>query len=199
MFDDQAQVPDTASLVDEVGAAGRAPRNQRVVRAHVDRWRYSMLDELASESGVRPEQLAGIWLRERIDQEAGSRALARLADELSEMRAFLARPGPADRSSAGARTDGGGRDRRRTRGRRHAESARESLHGEIVTVLAQHGQPMTAAEIARAIRERGHYRPPRSGNPISGAAVSRRIANPYYRSLFERRGRQVRLAADADG
>jgi len=199
MFDDQAQVPDTASLEDEVGAAGRTRGNQRVVRVHVERWRYSVLDELAAENGVRPEQLAGMWLRERIDQQAGTRALARLADQLGEMRAILARRGPTDRGSDAAQARVDGRNRRRPRGRRRVEAARESLHSEIVTVLEQHGQSMTAAEIARAIRERGHYRPPRSGNPISGAAVSRRIANPYYRSLFERRGRQVRLAADADG
>jgi hypothetical protein len=76
---------------------------------------------------------------------------------------------------------------------RAAASTRESLHSEIVAVLRDRGEPLSAAEIAQAIRSRGRYHPPRSGS-ITGAAVSRRIANPYYKTLFERSGRRVTLA-----
>jgi hypothetical protein len=170
MFDDQAQGPNTA-----------VHNSHRVVRVHLDRHRHQLLAELAADSGVRSEQLAAIWLRDRLDQIASTMLLARAADEMREMRELI-----------GGHSDGPSR-----RGPR-AGRRRESLHNEIVTVLEQRGQPMTAAEIAAAIRQRGHYKSPRSANPISGAAVSRRIANPYYRSLFERRGRHVRLAADVD-
>jgi hypothetical protein len=72
--------------------------------------------------------------------------------------------------------------------------ANGSLHDEIVDVLSRNGGPMTAAEIAREIRQRGEYRAPRSGQPITGTAVSRRVANPVYKSLFERDGRRLTLA-----
>lgn len=170
MFDDQAQGPNTARH-----------NSQRVVRVHLDRRRHRLLAELAAESDVRSEQLAAIWLRDRLDHIASATLLARAADEMREMREII-----------GARSDG------RPGKAARAGRRRESLHNEIVAVLEQGGQPMTAAEIAAAIRRRGHYKSPRSANPISGAAVSRRIANPYYRSLFERRGRHVRLAADVD-
>ena len=162
---------------------------RRVVRVGLDEHRYRRLEALADEVEVTVEQLAAVWLRDRIDQAAGTVDLDRVADELAEIRAGLTRL-----VAASGRGRAGGRGRRADGA--DPSERRGSLHSEIVTVLAQRGEPMTAAEIADAIRQRDEYRAPRSGHPITGAAVSRRIANPYSRSLFERRGRQVGLAQD---
>jgi len=195
MLDDQAQDPETISPEGDRTASDRPRGRNRVLRIPLSGPRHRLLRELAAEVDVRPEQLAAIWLRERIDQHAGATALARAVDELADIRALL--PRATGSGQAEGAVGGSSRSRGATArgGRRRADKPRDSLHNEIIAVLTQQGQPMTAAEIAGAIRERGQYTAPRSGNPISGAHVSRRIANPYYRSLFERHGRQVRLAS----
>jgi chemotaxis protein histidine kinase CheA len=76
------------------------------------------------------------------------------------------------------------------RARRNAVSAapaaeRVALHDEMIEVLRERG-PMTAAELAGAIGERGRYAPPRSGKPLDAAMVSQRVSNPTYRSRFVR-------------
>jgi hypothetical protein len=178
MFKDQAGLPS-------------APESKRVVRIRLDGRRYRLLQRLAAEIEITADQLAALWLRDRIDEAAGAGELLRVADELAEIRDSLAQlaAGDGNRRLGARRPD-------RPAGTRTAATQRRrgSLHNEIVTVLQQRGEPMTAAEIADAIRQRDNYRAPRSGHPITGAAVSRRIANPYYRSLFERRGRSVGLA-----
>lgn len=144
-------------------------RRRRTVRIQLDPTRHSLLEALAAEADVNGEQLAGIWLRERLDAAAGIRSLVALGDTHGQ-------PG-ADRPATG-----------------HEPGRRTSLHGAIVEVLEEHGGPMTAAEIAESIRSGGAYRSPRSAQPITGAAISRRVANPYYRDLFERDGRHLDLA-----
>lgn len=187
MPDDLFGVPASSSLESDRRPA--TTRSRRIVRMALDQRRYRRLERLAAEVDATVDQLAAVWLRDRIDQMAATSELMRVADELGEVRAGLVR-------LAAARSRP--RERARTGHTEHGAlpGRRGSLHGEIVTVLEQRGEPMTAAEIADAIRQRDAYRAPRSGHPITGAAVSRRIANPYYRSLFERRGRQVGLAQD---
>ena len=60
-------------------------------------------------------------------------------------------------------------------------------------VLSERG-PMTAAELAGAIVERGRYTPPRSGKPLDAAMVSQRVSNPTYRSRFTRNEGRIGLA-----
>jgi hypothetical protein len=156
------------------------------VRVGIDARRYQLLERIAADLEATVEQVAALWLQDRIDSAVGATELARVANELSEIRHSL-----ADLAARSRR----GNNRTARAGSSSATAGRRgSLHTEIVTVLEQRGEPMTAAEIADAIRKRDAYRAPRSGHPITGAAVSRRVANPYYRSLFERRGRRVGLA-----
>jgi len=68
------------------------------------------------------------------------------------------------------------------------------LHEEIAAVLAERG-PLTAAELATAVTERGIYAPPRSGKPLDATAVSVRVSNPRYRSRFTRAEGKIGLAS----
>lgn len=70
---------------------------------------------------------------------------------------------------------------------------RVALHDEMIEVLRERG-PMTAAELASAIVERGRYAPPRSGKPLDAAMVSQRVSNPTYRSRFVRADGRIALA-----
>jgi hypothetical protein len=67
------------------------------------------------------------------------------------------------------------------------------LHEEIASVLSATGGPMSAREIADAIRNRGRYRG-RSTKPVSAALVSKRVSNPNYRVLFTRDKHKISLA-----
>ena len=112
---------------------------------------------------------------------------------------------PGDIATIHGRGDGPGRGR----GRRHrppprparASAARRprqagrphvALHDEMIAVLRP--RPMTAAELAGAIVERGRYAPPRSGKPLDAAMVSQRVSNPTYRSRFTRHEGRIGLA-----
>lgn len=74
-----------------------------------------------------------------------------------------------------------------------APSERVALHDEMIAVLREHG-PMSAAELAGAITERGRYTPPRSGRALDAAMVSQRVSNPTYRSRFTRSEGRIGLA-----
>lgn len=87
------------------------------------------------------------------------------------------------------------------RTRRNAVSAapspsRVALHDEMIEVLRERG-PMTAAELAGAIAERGRYAPPRSGKALDAAMVSQRVSNPTYRGRFTRNEGRIGLAEEA--
>lgn len=182
--------------------------------------RLRELQRLAREAGLRPGQLAQRWVEERLagiasgsrvdggvpraadadgtapqtpsTTEATTAELAqlsgqltvqaeridRLAEQIAALSAAAATPAATPERAVGAREGG-----RRAR-----------LHEEIVTVLREHGSPMSAGEIAQAIRERGLYRAPRSDEQVNGAMVSGRVSNPHYRSLFTRQGRRIGLA-----
>jgi len=74
-------------------------------------------------------------------------------------------------------------------------ATRIALHDEIAAVIAERG-PLTAAELASVIVERGRYQPPRSAKPLDAAAVNARVSNPTYRARFLRRERKIGLAAE---
>lgn len=67
------------------------------------------------------------------------------------------------------------------------------LHEEIAAVIAERG-PMSAADLATAVSERGIYAPPRSGKPLDATAVSVRVSNPRYRARFTRSDGKIGLA-----
>lgn len=73
-------------------------------------------------------------------------------------------------------------------------SARVPLHDEIIAVVGE-GGPMTAAQIAQAVVERGRYSAPRSGKPLDAAMVNGRVSNPTYRSRFHRQNGKIGLAS----
>jgi chemotaxis protein histidine kinase CheA len=71
---------------------------------------------------------------------------------------------------------------------------RIGLHEEIAAIIAERG-PLTAAEIAAAVVERGRYAPPRSSRPIDASIVNSRVSNPVYRARFTRSDGRIGLAA----
>ncbi len=91
-------------------------------------------------------------------------------------------PAPKRRRAAASRA-------KKTRGKNPAVP----LHEEIAAVLAESG-PLTAAELATAVTERGNYAPPRSSKPLDATAVSVRVSNPRYRSRFTRAEGKIGLA-----
>jgi len=73
-------------------------------------------------------------------------------------------------------------------------AAKVALHDEISAVIGERG-PMSAAELAAVITERGLYQQPRSARPLDAATVNARVSNPRYRPQFVRREGKVGLAA----
>ncbi len=57
----------------------------------------------------------------------------------------------------------------------------------MIAVIRERG-PLSAADLAAAVVERGRYAPPRSKKPLDAAMVSQRVSNPTYRKLFTRAG-----------
>jgi hypothetical protein len=70
------------------------------------------------------------------------------------------------------------------------------LHEEIAAIIGERG-PLTAAEIATAVVERGRYTAPRSSRPLDATTVSSRVSNPAYRARFRREGGRIALAESA--
>ena len=159
--------------------------------------RLRELQRLARDEGLRPGQLAQRWVEERLaggapaSDTAGPSPAAvdpGLADRVDtllarvdELEAQVAKLQAGRQASPAPREGGHGR--------------RARLHEEIVSVLQASAEPMSAGEIAQAIRERGQFRAPRSNEEVNGAMVSGRVSNPHYRALFVREGRKIGLAA----
>ncbi len=156
----------------------------------LDPRRVSALKHLAGEAGMRPGDLVRQWVEERIDAArvgadvptGTGESLMRRIDELSaritalETSAGTVAPQPRPRTTVEAPT-----------------GERVALHDEMIAVLTERG-PMSAAELAGAVTERGRYSPPRSGKPIDAAMVSQRVSNPTYRSRFVRNEGRIGLA-----
>jgi hypothetical protein len=187
----------------------------------LDPRRLSALKLLAAEAGVRPGELVTSWVEERIDAARAGKSVAAAAapaalaelskrvDELARRLDELAGGGiSATNGSAPAAEPAAAEApaRRRpgrprtpvapTEGASRAEPAaapRVPLHEEIAAVIGERG-PMTAAEIAGAIVERGRYRAPRSAKPLDAATVNSRVSNPAYRARFQRDGHRIGLA-----
>lgn len=69
-----------------------------------------------------------------------------------------------------------------------------TLHEEIAVVLTAHDNRwMTAEEIAHAVNDRGRFRTI-YGGPAAAKHVRARVADRFYRHLFERDGNGIRLA-----
>jgi hypothetical protein len=79
--------------------------------------------------------------------------------------------------------------------RRAPAQRRVALHDEIIAVIRERG-PLTAAELAAAVKERGRYYAPRSAHPLDAAIVNSRVSNPVYRSRFRRHEGRIGLAEE---
>lgn len=75
-----------------------------------------------------------------------------------------------------------------------APRAGPRLHEEIISILEEHGGPMSARDIAEQVRSRGRYRPPRRSTPVDSGQISARVSNPTYRDRFVRREGGIWLA-----
>lgn len=177
----------------------------------LDPRRLGALKQLAAESGMRPGELVLRWVEERLDtaRGGGQGQAARdaagpasgLASRIDDLTSRVARleaaaheqeshaPAPDEPPAAADQPDASTRKRRSTNGDR----PRVALHDEIIAVVAERG-PMTPAELASAITERGRYVPPRSGKALDATTVSARVSNPTYRARFKRRDGRIELA-----
>lgn len=179
----------------------------------LDPRRLGTLKHLAGEAGVRPGDLVRQWVEERIDAIRGGGGadvggapadLVARIDELAMRVAALestSAPGMGDGPSADeaetAEQTAAAEPAARRRGRNVVSAAprgpRVALHDEMIDVLRERG-PMSAADLARAVAERGRYAPPRSGKPLDAAMVSQRVSNPTYRARFTRAEGRIGLA-----
>ena len=188
----------------------------------LDPRRLNTLKTLAGEAGLRPGELVLRWVEERIDGERrGERgapptaAVGISAGEVSDLRgrleALAARVAALEANGTATDTAaadeaavvvtprrGPGRPRKAEETSRAARAARRAgphigLHDEIIAVITERG-PLTAAELAAAISDRGRYAPPRSGRALDAATVNSRISNPAYRRLFRRQDGRIGLA-----
>lgn len=169
----------------------------------LDPRRVNALKHLAGEAGMRPGDLVRQWVEERIDStRAGAdvptgtgESLTTRIDELSaRITALETSGGGAAPQPEPALRDEQPQSSKRTRTTVAAPAGeRVALHEEMIAVLTERG-PMSAAELAGAVTERGRYAPPRSGKPIDAAMVSQRVSNPTYRSRFVRNEGRIGLA-----
>ena len=181
----------------------------------LDPRRLGVLKRLAADADVRPGDLVLLWVTERLDAERTGAAVpsslvAELTRRLDELTARI----QALEASRGAQTTAApstvaemvpvevegfatAAPPKRKRGTKVSAAPawpRIALHDEMIAVLTDRGSPMTAAELAEAIVERGRYAPPRSGKPLDAAMVSQRVSNPTYRSRFTRNEGRIGLA-----
>ena len=186
----------------------------------LDPRRLGTLKQLAAEAGVRPGDLVRQWVEERIDAARGAARpeapgtdrilglIAALEARLAALEAAsgsAAPPPRAEPESDASRPAGEApvtisepEAEAPTPARRKRVSATPSgekvaLHDEMIAVLRERG-PLTAAELAAAVLERGRYAPPRSTKPLDAAMVSQRVSNPTYRSRFTRAEGRIGLA-----
>lgn len=183
----------------------------------LDPRRVGTLKQLAAEAGVRPGDLVRQWVEERIDaSRAGARPASgadtdRILGLIAALEARLAAleaasgapaaveskpesaPAPAEAEAEPAPGPKPERTTRRKRASAAPSDGHVGLHDEMIAVLKERG-PMTAAELAAVVAERGRYAPPRSKKPLDAAMVSQRVSNPTYRSRFTRADGKIGLA-----
>jgi TolA-binding protein len=173
----------------------------------LDPRRLGTLKRLAADADTRPGDLVRQWIEERIDASRAGADGTTLDDRLKQLErriAALESAEPVEKQEQTAeqeqpaeqeQTAADEAPKRRARARVSAAPSgpRVALHDEMIAVLAERG-PMTAAELAAAVAERGRYTPPRSGKPLDAAMVSQRVSNPTYRPRFTRDGGRIGLA-----
>jgi hypothetical protein len=187
----------------------------------LDPRRVNALKHLAGEAGVRPGDLVRQWVEERIDAQRtgaapapGGTAGGGLAEQLAALVARVealeargtAKTKPAaepvaaapDPEPAAEMATDEAPPKRRAKRVSASPGERVALHEEMIAVLAERG-PLSAAELASAVAERGRYAPPRSGKPIDAAMVSQRVSNPTYRARFTRNEGRIGLAESPEG
>ncbi|MCA1570007.1 MAG: hypothetical protein LC798_06720 [Chloroflexi bacterium] len=192
----------------------------------LDPRRVNALKHLAGEAGVRPGDLVRQWVEERIDGArrgtAAAPSAAPLQDVLARLEELAARvaalestsgsgaPQPAAADDPDGPTEQAAEAERVTEpaqmGDAHPGAAkrvsaapkaeRVALHDEMIAAIREHG-PMSAADLAKAVVDRGRYAVPRSGKPIDAKTVSQRVSNPTYRSRFVRREGRIGLAEES--
>jgi hypothetical protein len=170
----------------------------------VTRWVEERLDAARSGDAAPPPAAAapGVVADLRARLEKVERRLDALsARAVTSADAGKASPVPADDGPAAAEAPA---PKRRGRPPKNAAAAtatrkaasaraRVPLHEEIAAVIGERG-PLSAADLATAILERGRYAPPRSSKPLDAATVNSRVSNPAYRSRFIRRDGRIDLA-----
>jgi hypothetical protein len=178
----------------------------------LDPRRLGILKRLAAEAGVRPGDLVRQWTEERLDGERTGTGGPSLADQVAELvrrveslesgsaivaprTEAVAEPAPSDAPASEAELEPAVKPIRRKNASKVSAIPRErvALHDEMIAVLADRG-PMSAADLAAAVAERGRYSPPRSGKPLDAAMISQRVSNPTYRSRFTRAEGRIGLA-----
>ena len=188
----------------------------------LDPRRLGTLKQLAAEAGTRPGELVRIWVEERVDAERrgdvpvgpGGGLALRIEELAARVAALEARGGGVPQAAAAMVEDHDAAapepsaepqpvpearspSKRRPRSASAAPSTpRVGLHDEMIAVIAERG-PMSAADLAQAISERGRYMPPRSGKPLDAAMVSQRVSNPVYRWRFRRADGRIGLAEES--
>jgi hypothetical protein len=175
--------------------------NQRSIVLHLDSHRFTRLEALALAADLPVGHLVRAIVATSLDSTLLSSLLADTLEEVAQVRQQLAsiEHGPVSSPRSTDRLQGRLPIERGSSASRDLASPLRGLHGEIVRVLQERGEPMTTAEIAEEIRRRGNYSAPRTGQPPTGLTVSRRVSNPSYKSLFERNGRKIRLAKVTKG
>ena len=185
----------------------------------LDPRRLTALKHLAGEAGLRPGDLVRQWVEERIDasrggagSEAAPATAGGFAARLEELAARVAALESASPSLAVAKAtverepEAAGHDgdaaaprrpgRPRTSAAATPSAPRVALHDEMIAVIRERG-PLSAAELAQAVAERGRYAPPRSGKPLDATMISQRVSNPTYRSRFTRSEGRIGLADES--
>ena len=180
----------------------------------LDPRRVNALKHLAGEAGMRPGDLVRQWVEERIDASRpgaeavaatpGTSVVARLEELTARVAALETGSAPTSAPSetvTAAADEPTNETAPKPRGRpRKSASAKPSgprigLHDEMTAVIGERG-PLSAADLAQAITERGRYLPPRSGKPLDAAMISQRVSNPTYRSRFRRSEGRIGLAEE---
>jgi len=181
----------------------------------LDPRRANALKHLAGEAGMRPGDLVRQWVEERIDASRpgaeavspapGPSVVARLEELTARVAALESASGapaaaPSDAPAEADEPASAPAPKPRGRPRKSASAApsgpRIGLHDEMIAVIGERG-PLSAADLAQAITERGRYVPPRSGKPLDAAMISQRVSNPTYRSRFRRSEGRIGLAEGA--
>ncbi len=188
----------------------------------LDPRRLGTLKQLAAEADMRPGDLVRQWVEERIDAARGGarpaapgtdRVLGLIAAIEARLAALEAaagvtaappEPEPAKQPEASreaapsmpAKSEPAPKTQQPAK-RKRASAAPSgehvALHDEMIAVIRERG-PLSAADLAAAVVERGRYAPPRSKKPLDAAMVSQRVSNPTYRPLFTRAGGRIGLA-----